>query len=92
MYFSSYHMHHIDVGVCYACCTYSFCGLCVGLCVMCILGTPVSPAKSAEPINSFLGQTCGPRNRVLDGANWQIRLNHSAQCNADLCQITLATC
>ena len=47
---------------------------------VCVLVTPMSPAKTTESVNCHLGQThLGPKNRVLcgplTGATWRIRLN-----------------
>jgi len=65
-----------------------------------MLGTPVSPAKTDEPIKMPFGlQTrAGPISHVLHGEHhgttWRIRLNepYTRGGNAALCQIILTTC
>ena len=62
-------MHCIDAAYYTSCVAWSVClSVCLSVCA-CLLGTQVSPTKTAEPIEMpFRGLTCiGTSNHVLDG-------------------------
>jgi len=47
---------------------------------VCVLATPMSPTKTAEPIEMPLGQTrTGPGNHALDGGAYWRNLAHTME-------------